>query len=50
MSFGGAWNKPEIVDDFKKITLQAAPSVGGLPISIRLMNPSLETKEYQMVQ
>ncbi|HEX4022104.1 MAG TPA: hypothetical protein VHX63_13240 [Acidobacteriaceae bacterium] len=46
----GAWNKPAIVSDFEKITRQAAPSVGGLPIKVRLVNTSLEIKKDQMVQ
>jgi hypothetical protein len=46
----GAWNRPAVVDDFEKITRQAAPSVGGLPIRFRLINTSLEIKKDQMVQ
>jgi hypothetical protein len=46
----GAWNRPVVVDDFEKITRQAAPSVGGLPIRFHLINTSLEIKKDQMVQ
>ena len=46
----GAWDQPAIVSDFEKITRQAAPSVGGLPIRFRLVNTSLEIKKDQMVQ
>ncbi len=46
----GSWDKPAIVDDFEKITRNAAPSVGGLPVSFRLMNTSLEIKKQQLIQ
>jgi hypothetical protein len=46
----GSWNRPEIVEDFEKITRNAAPSVGGLPIRFRLINTSLEIKKDQLVQ
>ena len=46
----GSWDKPELVDDFEKITRNAAPSVGGLPITLRLVNTSLDTKKEQLIQ
>jgi hypothetical protein len=46
----GSWDKPAIVDDFGKITRNAAPAVGGLPVSFRLMNTTLEIKKEQRIQ
>jgi hypothetical protein len=46
----GSWDKPAIVDDFEKITRNAAPSVGGLPVSFRLVNTALEVKKQQLIQ
>ncbi len=46
----GAWNRSAVVDEFEKITRQAAPSVGGLPITFRLVNTALEVKKDQTVQ
>jgi hypothetical protein len=46
----GSWDKPAIVDDFEKITRNAAPSAGGLPISFRLVNTALEVKKEQLIQ
>ncbi len=46
----GSWDRPEIVEDFDKITRNAAPSVGGLPIRFRLINTALETKKEQLIQ
>jgi len=35
---------------FDKVTRQVAPSVGGLPITLRLVNNSIDTKKEVTVQ
>ncbi len=44
------WEKPETVAGFEKLARQAAASVGGLPIKLRLLNSALETKKEMLVQ
>jgi hypothetical protein len=39
----GAWQQPEIVLGFEEIGRQIAPSVGGFPIKVRLVNSSRDT-------
>ncbi len=46
----GSWDKPAMVDDFEKITRNAAPSVGGLPIKLRLVSTTLDVKKEQLIQ
>lgn len=46
----GFWNKPENVAAFQQLTRQVAPSVGGLPIKVRLVNSMLQTKKEMTVQ
>ena len=41
----GVWNDPATVSSFEKIARDAAPSIGGLPIHLRLENTSLEIKK-----
>lgn len=45
----GVWNNPALVGDFEKIVRQSAPAVGGLPISLRLVNTSLEVKKDEVI-
>jgi len=46
----GFWEAPENVAMFDKVTRQVAPSVGGLPITLRLVNNSIDTKKEVTVQ
>jgi hypothetical protein len=46
----GFWEEPENVATFEKITRQVASSAGGLPIKLRLLNNTLETKKEVAVQ
>jgi hypothetical protein len=41
----GIWDKPQDVTNFVTIVKSIAPSVGGLPITLRLLNTSLVTKK-----
>ena len=40
----GAWAKPGVADGFREIVRQLAPSVGGLPLRVRLVNSRLDEK------
>ena len=46
----GLWDEPENVATFEKIARQVASSVGGLPIKLRLLNNTMETKKEVVVQ
>jgi hypothetical protein len=45
----GAWNDTAMVSSFEEVTRQAAPSVGGFPVQIRLMNTEKEVKKQSTV-
>ncbi len=47
---GGVWERPEAVAGFESLVRRAAPSVGGLPIMLRLLNPEMEAKREVAVQ
>jgi hypothetical protein len=46
----GFWEKPENVASFERLTRQVASSSGGLPIKLRLLNSTLESKKETMVR
>ncbi len=46
----GVWDRPEAVAGFERLVRQAAPSVGGLPIQLRLLNPEMEPKKTVTVE
>src|ERR1017187_2836908 len=46
----GLWDEPENVATFEKIARQVASSAGGLPIKLRLLNNTMETKKEIPVQ
>ena len=46
----GTWEKPATVAEFKKITRDAAPSVGGMPIKFRLVDSGLDVKTEETIQ
>jgi hypothetical protein len=45
----GTWNNPTMVSDFETIVRSVAPSVGGLPIDLRLDNTTLTVEKDEMV-
>lgn len=46
----GAWERKDAVAGFERLVRQAAPSVGGLPIKLRLLNPRMEPKKEWTVR
>ena len=46
----GIWDKPASVSAYEKIARQVAPQIGGLPMELRLLNSSLETKKEITIQ
>ena len=46
----GIWDKPSSVTSYQKIAREVAPQVGGLPVELRLLNSSLETKKEITIQ
>ncbi len=45
----GVWNDAATVSEFAGLVRKVAPSVGGLPLRLRLLNTTLETKKEQAV-
>jgi hypothetical protein len=41
----GVWDRPEIVSGFEEVGREIAPSIGGFPIRVRLMDSSHKTKK-----
>ena len=46
----GAWDEPQTVATLETIVRQAAPSVGGLPVTLRLINTGYQTKKEMTLQ
>lgn len=46
----GAWNDPATITAFETLTRKIAPSIGGLPIDLRLMSPEMEIKREANVR
>jgi len=46
----GTWNNPTMVTDFETITRTIAPSIGGLPIDMRLISTTLVTEKDEKIQ
>jgi hypothetical protein len=44
-----SWDKQEIVDYFVALARRSAPSVGGVPIDLRLLNSNLEIKKVLLI-
>jgi hypothetical protein len=40
----GVWNQPGVLSSFEEIALELAPTVGGLPIQVRLVDSRLDLK------
>ena len=45
----GTWNNSTMVADFETIVRQEAPTVGGLPITLRLVNTSLAVEKSEVL-
>ena len=45
----GFWSRPGIAENFEEIGREIAPSVGGFPIKVRLMNSKREIKKEMNV-
>jgi hypothetical protein len=45
----GAWNDAKMVSDFETITRTVAPSIGGLPIDMRLLSTTLVVEKDETV-
>ena len=46
----GAWEQPAIVNALAGLTRRAAASVGGLPVTLRLLNSNMESEKEAVVQ
>jgi hypothetical protein len=46
----GVWERPDAVHGFERLVRQAAPSVGGLPVQLRLLNAGMEPKKSLTVE
>jgi hypothetical protein len=46
----GAWNDAKMVSDFETITRSVAPSIGGLPIDLRLLSTTLVVEKDEKLQ
>jgi len=46
----GAWNDAKMVSDFETITRSVAPSIGGLPIDMRLLSTTLVVEKDEKLQ
>jgi hypothetical protein len=44
-----AWNDPAMLSDFEKLTRSVAPSLGGLPIRLQLVDNTLVVKKDEVV-
>jgi hypothetical protein len=45
----GSWNQPSLVSLFEELGRKAAPSIGGLPVQVRMINNTREVKEESTV-
>ena len=44
-----AWNDPEMLSDFEKLTRTVAPALGGLPVRLQLVDNTLVVKKSDVV-
>jgi hypothetical protein len=47
---GDAWNDPAKASSFETIVREVAPSVGGLPINMRLVDTQLQVKKEELIE
>ncbi len=41
----GAWDRPGVVPGFQALALRVAPSLGGLPLRVRLLDPAMDPRK-----
>ena len=41
----GVWRQPDAVAGFQNLARRVAPSIGGLPLQVRLLSPQMEIKQ-----
>jgi len=41
----GVWQQPQTVAEFERLARRVAPSIGGLPVRVRLLSPEMEIKK-----
>jgi hypothetical protein len=46
----GVWLQPDSVARFQELARRVAPSIGGLPLQLRLLSPEMETKQQSEVR
>jgi hypothetical protein len=46
----GAWERPDALAGFERLVRRVASSIGGLPVKLRLLSPSMEPKKEWMVR
>jgi hypothetical protein len=46
----GAWNNPKMISSFEAIVRHVAPTVGGLPIEMHLVNTQLQVEKDELIQ
>jgi hypothetical protein len=44
----GAWNNPKMISSFEAIVRHVAPTVGGLPIEMHLVNTQLQVEKDEL--
>jgi hypothetical protein len=50
VTVGEAWNDPKKVSSLEAIVRDVAPTVGGLPIDMQLMNTQVEVKKDEVIK
>jgi len=45
----GIWDQPGMLSSFEELSREAAPTVGGFPVQVRLVNSSLEVEDASTV-
>jgi hypothetical protein len=46
----GVWDRPDAIAGFTALARRVAPSVGGLPVRVRLLSAEMETKREMVVE
>jgi TonB family protein len=50
MAFDGAWNNPKAVSSLEAIVRDVAPTIGGLPINMRLLDTQLKVEKEELIE
>jgi hypothetical protein len=46
----GVWRQPDVVAGFQRLARRVAPSVGGLPLEVRILSPQMEVQSTTQVR